>query len=57
MNIMEIIRAPKVRRGPYSVKAQHGVASVVAPAAGNNLPIAPFIMVFAAVLAFFAGCV
>ncbi len=57
MNIMEIIRAPKVRRGPCSVKAQHGVASVVAPAAGNNLPIAPFIMVFATVLAFFAGCV
>ncbi|WP_426201627.1 hypothetical protein [Pseudomonas sp. TWP3-1] len=57
MNIMEVIRAPKVRRGPRSVKAQHGVASVVARAHRNNPLIAPFIMVYATVLAFFAGCV
>ncbi len=57
MNIMKIIRAPKVRRNPRSVKARRGRASVVAPAFGNNPLIAPFIMVFAAVLAFFAGCV
>ncbi|WP_268871180.1 hypothetical protein [Pseudomonas sp. Ant30-3] len=34
-----------------------GVASVVAHTFGNNPVIAPFITVFAAVLAFFVSCV
>ncbi|WLG51415.1 MULTISPECIES: hypothetical protein [Pseudomonas] len=40
-----------------SVKARHGVASVVARSHGNNPLIAPFITVFTVVLAFFAGYV
>jgi hypothetical protein len=44
------------RRTLYSVKARHGVASVDAPACGNNPVITPFITLFAPVLAFFTSC-
>lgn len=60
MNIMEVIRAPKVRRSPRSVKAWQGKASVVAHWSGNNRAacvFTPFIKAFAAVLAFCTGCV
>jgi hypothetical protein len=55
LNAKATARRPAASR--QSVKARHGVASVVARRHGNNPLIAPFIMVFTVVLAFFAGYV